>query len=78
MMLWQFVIVYKHVCKCAGHAGTWKIIKKKFYNKYSIILYNLSIILTGFFSRIRFCNFRVTIRRVTIVFDVFYDILLEF
>ena len=35
-------------------------------------------ILTGFFSRIRFCKFHVTIRRVTSVFDVFYDVLLQF
>ena len=33
MMMWQFVIMYEHVCKRAGHAGTRKIIKKK----YSII-----------------------------------------
>ena len=53
-------------------------IKKLFSNKYNVIPYNLGIILTGFFSRIRFCKFRVTIRRVMSVFDLFYDVLLQF
>ena len=35
-------------------------------------------ILTGFFSRIRFCKFHVIIWCVMSVFDVFYDVLLQF
>ena len=31
LMMWQFVIVYKHVCKRAGHAGTPKIIKNTIF-----------------------------------------------
>ena len=53
-------------------------IEKLFSNKYNVIPYNLGIILMGFFSRIRFCKFRVTIRRVMSVFDLFYDVLLQF
>ena len=34
LMMWQFVIVYKHICKLckhAGHAGTPKIIKNTIF-----------------------------------------------
>ena len=40
-------------------------------NKYNVIPYNLGIILTGFFSRIRFCKFRVMIWHVTSVLTYF-------
>ena len=75
--------MYKHVCKQAGHARTHKIIKKTIFyyfisNKYNVIPHNLGIILEGFFSRILFCKFCVTIQHVTSVFDIFYDVLLQF
>ena len=46
-------------------------IEKLFSNKYNVIPYNLGIILTGFFSRIRFCKFHVMIQRVTSVLTYF-------